>query len=84
MNFVKCFSYTFLCDAVILWKSFSCVQLFATPMDYTVHRKLQTRILEWVAFPFSRRSSQPRDGTVVSCIADGFFTSWAIREALIA
>ena len=31
------------------------------PMDYTVHRILQARILEWVAFPFSRGSSQPRD-----------------------
>ena len=29
------------------------------PMDYTVHGILQARILEWVAFPFSSRSSQP-------------------------
>ena len=43
------------------------------PMDYTV----QARILEWVAFPFSRISSQPRDQTQISCIAGGFFTSWA-------
>jgi len=33
------------------------------PMDYTVHGILQGRILEWVAFPFSRGSSQPRDRT---------------------
>ena len=45
------------------------------PMDCTVHGILQARILEWVAFPFSRGSSQPRDQTRVSCIADGFFTS---------
>ena len=32
------------------------------PMDYTVHGILQARMLEWVAFPFSRGSSQPRDG----------------------
>ena len=38
-------------------------------------------ILEWVAFPFSRESSQPRDRTQVSCIARGCFTSWAPREA---
>ena len=44
-------------------------------MDYTVHGILQARILEWVAFPFSRGSSQPRDGTQVSHIAGGFFTS---------
>ena len=31
------------------------------PMDYIVHGILQARILEWVAFPFSRGSSQPRD-----------------------
>ena len=45
------------------------------PMDYTVHGILQARILEWVAFPFSGGSSQPRDRTRVSRIAGGFFTS---------
>ena len=49
-------------------------------MDYVVHGILQARIPEWVAAPFSR-SSQPRDQTQVSRIADGFFTSWATREA---
>ena len=44
------------------------------PMD-TVHGILQARILEWVAFPFSRGSSQPRDRTQVSHIAGRFFTS---------
>ena len=39
------------------------------------------RILEWVAIPFSRGSSQPRDRTQVSCIAGGFFTIRATREA---
>ena len=52
------------------------------PMDYIVHGILQARILEWVAFLFFRRSSQPRDRTQVSCIAGRFFTSWATREAL--
>ena len=51
-------------------------------MDYTVHGILQARIRAWVAFPFSRRSSQPRNRTRVSCIAGRFFTNWAIREAL--
>ena len=50
-------------------------------MDYIIHGILQARILEWVAFPFSRGSSQLRDQTQVSCIAGGFFTSWATREA---
>ena len=45
------------------------------PMDYTVHGILQARILEWVAFPFPRGSSQPRDQTQVFHIAGGFFTS---------
>ena len=39
-------------------------------MDYTVHGILQARILEWVAFPFSRGSSQPEDRTQVSHIAE--------------
>ena len=51
------------------------------PVDYTVHGILQARILEWVAFPFSRGSSQPRDQTQVSRIVGRFFSSWATREA---
>ena len=50
-------------------------------IDHTVHGLLQARILKWAAFPFSRWSSQPRNWTGVSCIAGGFFTNWAIREA---
>ena len=50
------------------------------PMDCIAHGILQARILEWVAFPFSRGSSQPRDQTQVSHIAGGFLTSLAIRE----
>ena len=50
-------------------------------MDYAVHGILQAGILEWVAFPFSGGSSQPRDQTQVSHIAGGFFTSWVTREA---
>ena len=51
------------------------------PMDYTVHGILQARVLESVAFPFSRGSSQPRDRTQVSHIAGRFFTVWTTREA---
>ena len=47
--------------------------------DYTVHGIHQARILEWVAFPFSRGFSQPRDQTQVSRIAGRFLTIWAIR-----
>ena len=50
------------------------------PMDYSVHGILQARILEWVAFPFSRASYQPRYRTQVSHIAGRFITSLATRE----
>ena len=50
----------------VKWKLLSCVQ---------------ARILEWVAVPFSRGSSQPWDRTHVSLVAGEFFTSWANREA---
>ena len=42
------------------------------PMDCLVHGILQARILEWVAVPFSRGSSEPRDQTQISCIAGRF------------
>ena len=47
---------------------------------YQLNHKGSPRILEWVAYPFSRGSSRPRNLTGVSCIAGGFFTDWAIRE----
>ena len=52
----------------------SCMTL-CDPMDYTAHEILQARILEWVAFPFSRGSSQPRDQIQVSHTAGRVFTS---------
>ena len=45
------------------------------PMEYTFHGIIQTRILEWVAFPFSRASSQPRDWIRVFHFAGRVFTS---------
>ena len=64
-------------------KSCSVVSISLQPMDYTIRGILQARILEWVAFPFSRGSSQPRDQTQVSCVTGRFFTSWATREAQV-
>ena len=49
-------------------------QTLCDPVDYTVHGILQARILEWVAFPFCRGSSQVRDRTQVSRTAGGFFS----------
>ena len=57
------------------------------PIDCVAHQAsqsvgiLQARLLEWVAIPFSRRSSQPKDQTHISCIESRFFTLWATREA---
>ena len=48
---------------------------------YQLSHKGSPRILEWVAYLFSSRSSWPKNQTRVSCIAGGFFTNWAIREA---
>ena len=56
-------------------ESHSVVTNSLPPMDYTVYGIFQARILEWVAVPFSRGSSQARDRTQVSHIAGGFFTS---------
>ena len=52
------------------------------PPGSSVYGMLQASIMEWVAMLSSRGSSQPRDRTWVSCIAGGFFTIWAMREAL--
>ena len=49
---------------------------------YQLSHKGSPRILEWVAYPFSRGSSWPRNRTRISCIAGGFFTNWAIYTIL--
>ena len=56
-------------------ESHSVSPTLCNPVVYTVRGIFQARILEWVASPFSRGSSQPRDQTQVSHIAGGFFTS---------
>ena len=73
----------FLLSAIKRYESESCsvISNSCNPMDYTVPRILQARILEWVAIPFCRGSSQPGDQTHVSHIASRLFTSWATREA---
>ena len=58
----------------------ACLTL-CNPMNYAVHGILQARILEWVAVPFTRESSQPRDRTQVSHIAGGLY-QLSPREAL--
>ena len=61
------------------------VQLFVTPwmlesMDQLSHQG-SSKIVKWVVYPFSSRSSWPRNQIGVSCIAGRFFTSWTTREA---
>ena len=51
------------------------------PLGCSVHGILQAKILEWVAIPFSRGSSQPRDQTLVSCTAGRLCIMWATSEA---
>ena len=70
----------YYCVILKMEVSQSCLTL-CDPMDYTVNGILLARILEWVAVPFSRGSSQPRDWTQASHVAGRFFTSWATREA---
>ena len=57
-----------------------CIPMDSNPPGSSVHWILQTRMLEWVAIPFSRGSFWPRDWTQVSYTAGRFFTSWATRE----
>ena len=79
-TFLHIHTYVTIREWVIEWKLLSRVQVFDL-MDYTVQGILQARILKWVAFPFFRGSSQPRDWTQVSHIAGGFFTNRATTEA---
>ena len=73
----------FVCIYIVKVKVAQSSLTLCDPMDYTIHGILQARILQWVVFPFSRGSSQPRDWTQMSCIIGGFFISWATREAHI-
>ena len=68
------------------WKLVSRVQPFGSPWTVACQAPLSmgilwARILEWVAVPFSRGSSQSRDPTQVSHISGRFFTVWATKEA---
>ena len=60
-----------------------CNPMDCSPPGSSVHGVLQARILEWVAIPFSRGPSRPRDQSWVSHISGKFVTVWTTREALI-
>ena len=80
-----CNSHCYLWSEVKVLVAQSCLTLWdpanCSLPGSSVHGILQARILEWVAIPFSRGSSQPRDWTQVSYIAGRFFTIWSPREA---
>ena len=59
-----------------------CDLMDCSQLGSSVHGIVQARILECIAMPSPRGSSQPRNRTQVSHIAGGFFTIWATREAL--
>ena len=70
-----------LCVSVTQSRPTPCDLMDYSPPSSSVHGIIQTRILEWVAIPFSRVSFWPRNWIWVFCIAGRFFTIWAIREA---
>ena len=73
------FIYLFICWWIVKVKVTQLCPTLCNPMDYTVHGILQASLLEWIATPFSRGSSQPRDRTHISLIAGRFFTDWVTR-----
>ena len=75
-----------VCVCVCVWVTQLCPTLCdptdCNPPGSSVHGILQARILEWVASPFSRGSSWPRDRTLISCITGRVFTIWATGRSL--
>ena len=69
-----CVSVAQLCPTI-------CDPMDCSPSGSSVHGIPQARILEWIAIPFSRGISQPRDRTKVSCITGRFFTVWATGKS---
>ena len=77
---------TGVCSLSLLWGIFQTQGsnpglLHCRQILYQLSHQGSPRILEWIACPFSSGSSRTKDWTGVSCIADKFFTNWAIREA---
>ena len=74
-----------VCVCVCMCVSCSVVSDSLQPPWTIAHQAfLQTRILEWIAIPFSRGSSQHRNRTLISCIAGRFFIIWATGKLFVA
>ena len=86
-NILRYFLFAYMCVLVSMLHHFNRVWLFVILRTIACQIPLwilQAKILEWVAMPFSKGSSHPRDWTCishVSCIGGGFFTASAIWEA---
>ena len=70
-----------LCVLVIQSRLTLCDPTDCSLPGFSVHGILQAKILEWIAIPFSRGTSQPRYWTLVSCIAGRFYTVWATGKS---
>ena len=85
--YLQVYFYDFLshvCERVLVGQlcPMLCSSMHCSPSGSSVCRILQVRIMEWVAIPFSKGYSWPRDWPQVSNITDRFFTIWDTREAL--
>ena len=79
----KVWRYTFSHTKCVCMCVCVCVLRLTLCYPMACHGILQARILEWIAIPFSRGSSQLRDQTPISCIVNRFFTIWTTREVLV-
>ena len=61
-----------------------CHPMDCRPSGSSLHRIPQARLLEWVVISFSRRSSQPRDWTHVSCIGSQIFYHWEASVYIVS
>ena len=80
------FMYIYLLCCVLLVQSYPtlCSPLNSSLPGSSVYGILQARILEWVAKPSSRGSSQPRDRTQVSCIVDSLQTETPANQTRVS
>ena len=66
-----------------LWHHFGAFATILCVLIHCISYLIQARVLEWIAIPFSRVSSWPRDRTLVSCIAGRFLTVWATGKPFL-
>ena len=72
--FICIYEYTFICT-FIHTHTHTYIYIYIHWILYQLSHKGSPGILEWVAYPFSNGSSQPKNQTGISCIAGGFLTN---------